>query len=419
MSQEFRDLIQQKNTFSEKLLNWYKIYQRPLPWRSSPSLYKTVVSEFMLQQTQVATVLPYFERWMKRFRDFKALAEATENEVLKHWEGLGYYNRARKLHQLAQAISYQAEIPLTATEWQKFDGIGPYTAAAIASIAFDDRTAVVDGNVIRVLSRLTAYNQVLADNTMARKVFAPLAQELMPQDPISPGDYNQALMELGATLCLPQKTNCNLCPAQSFCRSSKQSDPTYYPQYRPRIIEKIVLDRIWLFFQEFLLLQKAHKQSRRLAAIYELPNLKDLSKVSMPLYEIQSLKILNQKRRGIGNQQITERIYTPSDQVSFIKSMPYISMPSEKFTLLEKSDVSKHSDTLENIDPENRESLLKEKPTGIFTLDLSSRKENSEHEFKWVHWGKIDSIVLSGPHRRWIYELRAQYKDSQISKLPN
>ena len=141
--------------FRQALLGWYASAQRQLPWRSNPSIYKTVVSEFMLQQTQVKTVVPYFERWLEQFPDFAALASAPGEAVLKYWEGLGYYSRARNLHKLAKTYVALASKPATAAEWQELPGIGPYTAAAISSIAQNYPAAVVDGNVVRILARLT------------------------------------------------------------------------------------------------------------------------------------------------------------------------------------------------------------------------------------------------------------------------
>ena len=138
------------------MLNWFHANRRKLPWREEPTLYKTVVSEFMLQQTQVKTVLPYFARWRERFPDFTALAAAPEETVVKAWEGLGYYSRARNLHKLARALVAAPVAPRTAAEWQELPGVGPHTAAAIASIACGDAVACVDGNVARVLARLTA-----------------------------------------------------------------------------------------------------------------------------------------------------------------------------------------------------------------------------------------------------------------------
>ena len=149
-------LIAAKRRFRHALLSWYRANARALPWRQTPSLYKTVVSEFMLQQTQVKTVLPYFARWLDALPDFAELAAAPEARVLKLWEGLGYYSRARNLHHLAKAIVARPAMPRTPGEWRELPGVGPYTAAAITSISFGEGAACVDGNVVRILARLTA-----------------------------------------------------------------------------------------------------------------------------------------------------------------------------------------------------------------------------------------------------------------------
>ncbi|HYP15695.1 MAG TPA: A/G-specific adenine glycosylase, partial [Opitutus sp.] len=199
-------LIASRFEFQAGLLGWYRAAARPLPWRSDPSPYKTVVSEFMLQQTQVKTVLPYFARWLEALPDFRTLAAAPEARVLKLWEGLGYYSRARNLHKLAQAVAARPQLPRTAAEWRELPGVGPYTAAAITSISFAAPAACVDGNVVRILARLTADGTPFRDSASAAKAFTPLAESLLTQS--SPGDHNQAMMELGATVCFRQKPRC-------------------------------------------------------------------------------------------------------------------------------------------------------------------------------------------------------------------
>ena len=178
------------------LLAWYDRHRRDLPWRAEVSPYRTVVSELMLQQTQVATVLPYFERWVQRWPDFASLARADAAEVLAAWAGLGYYRRARLLHALAKEVAAAPSLPRTAAEWIGFTGVGPYTAAAIASIAFGDRAAVVDGNVVRVLARLAGLRSTFASSALAVRRVTPLAAALL--DLRRPGDHNHAVMELGA-----------------------------------------------------------------------------------------------------------------------------------------------------------------------------------------------------------------------------
>ncbi len=225
-------LLSRKADFQKALLGWYRQSARPLPWRTAPSVYKTVVSEFMLQQTQVKTVLPYFARWMAELPDFAALAVASEARVRKLWEGLGYYARARNLHRLARVLAAQAELPRTADSWAELPGIGPYTAAAVASMGFGAAAACVDGNVVRVLARLTGDRTEFRDSATAAKTFTPLAERLLSTD--SPGDHNQAMMELGATVCLRQNPLCPDTPRAAVLRRPPGVEtPPPCPVFRP------------------------------------------------------------------------------------------------------------------------------------------------------------------------------------------
>jgi A/G-specific adenine glycosylase len=203
-------------SFVKLLLDWYAKNARELPWRSRQSAYRTWVSEIMLQQTQVETVIPYFEAWMVRFPDIKSLAVADEQEVLALWEGLGYYSRARNMHRAARILvtELDGELPQTPEALQRLPGIGPYTAAAIASIAFGADVAAVDGNIRRVLSRLFNIT-VPARSTEGEKIIWKLAQENLPAG--FGGTYNQALMDLGASICMPANPSCDSCPVSRDC----------------------------------------------------------------------------------------------------------------------------------------------------------------------------------------------------------
>ena len=183
------ELKEHVSAFQQVLLNWYAAAKRPLPWRLNPSTYKTVVSEFMLQQTQVKTVIPYFERWMQQFSDFDSLASAPGAAVLKRWEGLGYYSRARNLHKLAKIYVTLSPKPETAVDWQALPGIGPYTAAAISSIAQGYPAAVVDGNVVRILARLSGDCRAFKSNGDAVAAFRQLADDLLNTE--TPGNPAQ------------------------------------------------------------------------------------------------------------------------------------------------------------------------------------------------------------------------------------
>ena len=210
---------QQLRRLRRQLLSWFGRASRELPWRQASDAYAIWVSEAMLQQTQVATAKPYFERWMKQFPDLQTLAEASEADVLHAWQGLGYYSRARNLHKGAICVvrDHGGRLPRKPEELRLLPGIGPYTAGAIASIAFGQRAALVDGNVNRVLSRLFALEGYVGTPRHDRRVWR-LAEELVPET--RPGDFNQALMELGALVCKPTSPKCPACPLQTSCHSN-------------------------------------------------------------------------------------------------------------------------------------------------------------------------------------------------------
>jgi A/G-specific adenine glycosylase len=216
---------------SKRLLAWYDRHRRELPWRTAlPDPYRTLVSELMLQQTRVETVLPYYEKFLRRFPDIKSLAEAPETEVMVHWSGLGYYRRARQLHSAAKAIRQLGRFPQTVSDWIELPGIGEYTASAVASIAFGVPVAVLDGNVIRVLSRRLGLSRV--EGREARASLRAAAQELL--DPARSGDFNQAMMELGATVCTPRAPRCPACPLRRGCRAAELGRPEEFPAPRRR-----------------------------------------------------------------------------------------------------------------------------------------------------------------------------------------
>ena len=214
-------------SFSSTLLTWYQEHGRDLPWRQTHDPYAIWLSEIILQQTQVKQGWDYWERFMRRWPTVEALAAATEDEVLREWQGLGYYSRARNLHFAARQIVAMGRFPDTINAIRQLKGVGEYTAAAIASFAFGIPAAVVDGNVYRVLARHFGIDTPI-NTTEGKKLFATLAQELLPLTP-SPSQYNQAIMDFGALQCTPQSPNCIACPFIETCQAFREGKVSELP----------------------------------------------------------------------------------------------------------------------------------------------------------------------------------------------
>jgi A/G-specific adenine glycosylase len=218
----------QRRTFRTDLLDWYDENKRSMPWREADDPYRIWVSEIMLQQTRVDTVRDYYPRFLEHFPTVEALAEADRDAVLKQWEGLGFYSRARHLHEAAQRVvdEHDGTVPDTMEAISDLKGIGPYTAAAVLSIAYEKPHAVLDGNVTRVLSRVFAVEED-ATTTSAQRELRRLANELL--DPERPGDFNQAMMELGALVCTPRTPHCDRCALASVCEAHAAGTEEDYP----------------------------------------------------------------------------------------------------------------------------------------------------------------------------------------------
>lgn len=253
------------------LLAWYDQNARVLPWRSQPEPYRVWVSEIMLQQTRVEAALPYFLRFMEALPTVSALADASQEQLLKLWEGLGYYSRARNLQKAARMVleEYGGEIPGEPNELCKLPGIGEYTAGAIASIAFGKAVPAVDGNVLRVLSRLLGSGEDVADSKVKAR-FAGLLRQVIPLD--RPGDFNQALMDLGAGICLPNgKPLCGECPLSELCLAHEQGREEELPvkaEKKARRVEERCL--FVLVSGERLAIRRREKKGL-LAGLWELP----------------------------------------------------------------------------------------------------------------------------------------------------
>ena len=262
--------------FTKKLLGWYDGNKRELPWRENRDPYRVWLSEIMLQQTRVAAILEHYRRFLKKFPNVKKLAAARESSVLAAWSGLGYYRRARMLHAAAREVAgkYGGEFPVTARQLRDLPGIGRYTAAAIASIAFGEPVAVVDGNVERVASRLTG-------RRLAGEAAWQEAERLLSRE--RPGDFNQALMELGATVCVPGPPRCLFCPVRDFC-ATRGELPREKPGSKQR--KRKVYYALGRKEHAVFLVQRAHDASL-MPGMWELPELTNGQRRKRPFLQLR------------------------------------------------------------------------------------------------------------------------------------
>jgi len=278
---------------SRLLLNWYSQHGRTLPWRDHPDSYAVWVSEIMLQQTRVETVIPYFEKWMNLFPDVSALANASEQDVLNAWEGLGYYSRARNLHKAAKIVAekFNGKLPRDLTDLRSLPGIGRYTVGAIASMAFGMDEPTLDGNLRRVFARLFDVSE-FADSPAGEKILWKLAAQNMPKGQV--GDYNQALMDLGATICIPKNPRCLLCPLMKICESRKNGTQDVRPVLKPKkaVPRHVYVAAVIVQRGRVLLAQRPSKGL--LGGMWEFPNsrvnadpAKELIKVINAAYKLR------------------------------------------------------------------------------------------------------------------------------------
>ena len=284
--------LRRRKNLQNKILEWYLSNKRDLPWRKSSEPYRIWISEIMLQQTQVIKVIEYYEPFLKKFKTVHKLADASLDEVLKAWEGMGYYTRARNLHKASKYISanLNGKIPDSYERLLQIPGIGPYTAAAIASIAFNMNHAVVDGNVERVLSRIFAID-IFPKSTEGKKLFSTIAQIFLLQGKAR--HWNQALMELGALICTPGKPNCTTCPTQKYCCAyQKFDDPSCLPVRPvrpPRPHHSVAAGLVW---NHGRLLIAQRKEQGLLGGLWEFPG----GKIDAQEKQTQALqRILQQK----------------------------------------------------------------------------------------------------------------------------
>lgn len=287
---------------TDSLLFWYNQNKRKLPWRDSPTPYHIWISEIMLQQTRVEAVKGYYFRFLEALPDIESLANASEDIYMKLWEGLGYYSRVRNLHKGAKQIveEYQGKMPNTYQELLKIAGIGPYTAAAIASIVFGERTPAIDGNLLRIFSRLNMYEEDIKTN-IARKKAYNYFLEYMPEQGTDidkrAGDFNQALMDLGSMICIPNgKPLCENCPLSEFCKGYQSKREQDFPIVRAKKERKIEKLTILLIHDQGKIALRKRSSKGLLAGLYEFPNIEG------HIEEIEVLKFI--KERGFSPLRI-------------------------------------------------------------------------------------------------------------------
>ncbi len=303
------------------LRDWFQRQKRILPWREDPSPYRVWVSEIMLQQTQVVTVVPYFDRFLKAFPTVESLARSTDEDVMREWQGLGYYSRARNLRAAAQAIVAQGGFPNTRDGWESLKGVGPYTAGAILSIAFHQPEALVDGNVERVFARLFRISRSELGDTEYKKTLWGHAERLIAETArlkIDPSIVNQAWMEIGATVCVPaaSQVKCGICPLSPSCSARKNEQVAVYPEKKKRLekiqVEEQVLvvfdrkrDRVWM--------EKPDAQAKWRNGLWDFPKISQAPRT--PDHEVQIQYVVTR-------HQVKRRAFVLLNAESIAKNSP-------------------------------------------------------------------------------------------------
>lgn len=310
--------------FRRRLLSWYRRHGRHLPWRAMRDPYTILVSEFMLQQTQVATVIPYYHEWLRRFPGFGSLARASENEVLRAWQGLGYYARARNLHATAKTVMdrYGGKVPNDIDQMRQLPGIGKYTAHAVASFAFNQSVPIVEANTARVLARLFNLRESI-DSDLGRRTLWQHAASLLPKSDAA--TFNSALLDLGALICVTRKPKCDVCSVKAFCRAK---NPAALPVRNSRPETKRLIETHALIVRRsrILLEQSRH----RWRGMWILPRIDvDCSKQSrlerLPVYESVFPFTHHQVTLSVYRRRVPKRIASGQQWFGSIKE---VAMPS-------------------------------------------------------------------------------------------
>lgn len=333
---------------SKEIINWYKKNKRDLPWRNTNDPYFIWLSEIILQQTRVEQGLPYYHKFIAKYKTVKKLAEANNDDVMKLWQGLGYYNRASNMLKTAREIvkNHQSVFPKTYDELIKLTGIGPYTAAAISSFAYNESRAVVDGNVSRVLSRIFAIEEPI-NSSKGKNLFEKIANEIL--DKKNPGLNNQAIMELGALVCKPRQPLCNECPVRLNCEAFKKNSIYDFPQKikknkpRNRFVNYFYIEQNNTIY----IIQRTEKQIWK--GLFELPNFDTES--SLNEFEIINqidFKNMFQKSEVIQIKKIFSIKHQLTHQTIYanffnLSSSKKIKLLNESYMLVDIGDINKYA----------------------------------------------------------------------------
>ena len=313
-----------------KLLDWYRTNKRDLPWRRTRDIYRVLVSEMMLQQTTVETVLGYYERFLARFPDVQALAAAGEEDVLEMWKGLGYYSRARNLHRLARQVAAAGTFPDALEGWRKLPGVGPYIAGAVTSIALGLPNAAVDGNVLRVFARVDGIEDDIMLPQTKKRVEARV-QSLMPAD--AAGDFTQALMELGALVCRPVSPDCTACPVADGCMALQRGLVDRLPVKKPREKQQVISLWVAVVQTPDAVLLEHRREETLLARMWGLPNVEKQERPAEELFaEKYGIRLPAGEQAGHAAHVFTHRRwemdvvrYTPDEEFPVDGTLEWVS----------------------------------------------------------------------------------------------
>jgi len=312
----------------EKLGNWYEKEKRDLPWRSTSDPYRIWLSEVILQQTRVAQGTDYYLRFLEKFPDIFSLAEAETDEVLKIWQGLGYYSRARNLHETARNIAFErnGKFPDSYTGLLKLKGVGEYTAAAISSIVYKEAVAAIDGNVKRVISRLFSVKEEI-NSPEGKKIIASLANQILDRN--NPGRHNQAVMELGANICLPARPRCIECPLNTVCQSLKESTVAEYPQiYKKARPKNRYFNYLIIISGDSIRLQQ-RKAGNIWEGLYEFPLIETAEATPLSDFPLLISEYLKSGKSSFVINKISEPVIHKLSHLTIITRFLHLSFPGD------------------------------------------------------------------------------------------